>query len=254
MEKIIVVVFDDELKAIEGFRILKELDREGEISIYEAEIISKGSSGAVGLVEDADMLSLPLIGGGTLVGALVGLLGGPVGAIVGATAGGLIGSIGDAIEAGFTDEFVDDIATALAPDKVAVVADISEEWVTPLDQRMEDLGGVVFRRPLTTVKATQEDRDAAAHKAEMERLKLEEAEVRSDQAANIAAKIDHLRVKLERAIERKRSKMQLRRQQRDAKIQALQTKADQAEGETRRRQEDRIAELQRDYEEKEAAG
>jgi hypothetical protein len=73
-------------------------------------------------------------------------------------------------------------------------------------------------------------------------------------AANIAAKIDHLRVKLERAIERKRSKMQLRRQQRDAKIQALQTKADQAEGETRRRQEDRIAELQRDYEEKEAAG
>jgi len=254
MEKMIVVVFDDELKAIEGFRILRELDNEGEISVYEARIISKGSSGAVRVVDNADMLSFPLIGGGTVLGALIGLLGGPAGAIVGATAGGLIGSIGDAKEAGFTDEFVDGIATALAPDKSAVVADISEEWVTPLDTKMERIGGVVFRRPLDIVKTTQEDRDAAAHRAAMERLKLEQAEVGSDEAGKIDAKIDSLRVKLENAIERKRSMMQLRQHQREAKIHALQMKADRAEGEIRRRQEDRIAELRRDYEEKAAAG
>jgi len=254
MEKMIVVVFDDELKAIEGFRILRELDSQGEIAVYEARIISKGSSGAVGVVDNADMLGWPLIGGGTVLGALMGLLGGPVGAIVGATAGGLIGSIGDAREAGFTDEFVDDIATALAPDKSAVIADISEEWVTPLDTRMEEIGGVVFRRSLNIVETTQEDRDAAAHKADMERLKLEQAEVGSDEAGKIEAKINSLRAKLENAIERKRSKTQLRQQQREAKIQILERKADQAEGEIRRRQEDRIAELQRDYEEKAAAG
>jgi len=47
---------------------------------------------------------------------------------------------------GVTDEFVSDVTAALTPGKVAVVADISEEWVTPLDMRVEQIGGVVFRR------------------------------------------------------------------------------------------------------------
>lgn len=48
--------------------------------------------------------------------------------------------------------------------------------------------------------------------------------------------------------------MQLRQQQREAKIRALLAKADKADGEIRRRQEARIAELRRDYEEKPALG
>ena len=45
---------------------------------------------------------------------------------------------------------------------------------------------------------------------------------------------------------------QLRQQQREARIQALQKKADRSEGEIRRRQEARIAELRRDYAESKA--
>jgi uncharacterized membrane protein len=254
MEKMIVIVFDDELKALEGFRALKELDRKGEISVHEAQVIAKGPSGAVCVVDNADMLSFPLIGGGAAVGALVGLLGGPFVAVLGASTGALIGSLGDAEEAGVTDEFVDDISTALKPDKVAVVADIAEEWVTPVDTEMERLGGLVFRRARTVVETTQEDLDAAAHRAEMEQLKVERKQARSDRLEKIDAKIDHLRAKLENAIERKRIKMRLHQQQREAKIQALQTKANQSEGEVRRRQETRIAELRSDYAEKAAGG
>ena len=91
------------------------------------------------------------------------------------------------------------------------------------------------------MRDTQDDRDAAAHRADMEQLKVERAQARSDRRAKIDAQIDKLRIKLENAIERKRLKMHMRQQQREAKIQALQTKADQSEGEIRERQEARIA-------------
>ena len=253
MEKMIVVVFDNEAKALEGMQILRELDSEGEISVYGAQIVRKETGGLVKVIDNADLSGFPLIAGGTTVGALIGLLGGPVGALVGAGAGALIGSIGDAEEAGVTDEFVHDISKAMTPGKVAVIADIAEEWVTPLDTRMEHIGGVVFRRTRDLVKTTQDDRDAAAHRADMEQLQAERAQARSDRLAKIEAKIDNLRVKLESAMERKRAKMQLHQQQRAAKIQALEAKANQSQGEIRKRQEARIAEVQRDYAEKAAA-
>lgn len=146
-----------------------------------------------------------------------------------------------------TDEFVGDVRTALTPGKVALVADIVEEWMTPLDTRMESIGGVVFRRARTSVEDSQDGRDAAAHQAEVEQLQVERAQAKSDRLEKIDAAIDRLRVKVEKAVERKRSRMRLEEQRREAKIQELQAKADQAQGEVRRRQVARIGELRRDY-------
>jgi uncharacterized membrane protein len=252
MEKLIVIVFDNEPKAQEGLKALLELNWEGEISVYEARIVAKEAGGGVRLINYRDMLTLPAVAGGTGVGALVGLLGGVPGVVVGATAGALIGAIGDAVDLGVTYEFVDDVTAAMTPGKVAVIADIVEEWVTALDTRMEGMGGLVFRRPYPLEKTTQDDLDVAAHRAEMEQLKLERAQARSGRLEKIDARIDHLRTKLENAIERKRVKMRVRQQQGDARIQALQTRAAQSEGEVRQRHEARIAELRRDYAEKAA--
>jgi hypothetical protein len=184
----------------------------------------------------------------------VGVLGGPIGLLGGAAAGALIGSIVELGHAGVTDEFINDVATAMTPGKVAVVADIAEEWVTPLDTRMERIGGVVFRRDRTLVKNLQADRDAAAHRVEMEQLKAERAQARADRLSKIDAKIDSLRAKLENAIERERIKMQIREREREARIQALKAKAERSQGAIRRRQEARITEVRRDYAEKAALG
>jgi uncharacterized membrane protein len=254
MEKMIVIVFDNEAKALDGLQIIRELDSEGEISVYQAQVVAKDPGGAVRVVDNDDLLSLPMVAGGTAVGALVGFLGGPIGAAVGAVAGALLGSIGDVEESGVTDEFVADVQTALTPGKVAVVADIMEELVTPLDTRMEHIGGVVFRRMRTFVETTQHDLDATAHQAEMDQLKAERAQARSDRLAKIDARIDHLRARLESAIERQRAAMQARQQQRENRIDALQTKASQSDGDIRRRQEARIQALRRDYSERVAVG
>jgi uncharacterized membrane protein len=254
VEKLIVVVFDDQTKADAGFEILRQLDRDGEISVYEAQMIAKEPSGSIRYLDNSDKMAFPVIGGSTAVGAFIGLLGGPLAALIGGMAGGLIGSIGDLVHAGVTDEFVNDVNTAMTAGKFAVVADVSEDWVTPLDTRMEEIGGVVFRRTRSEVKRIHHDRDVAAHRAEMAQLKAERAQARSDRQAKIDATIDALRKKLEDAIERDHCKMRFRQNQRDARIQVLKAKADQSQGEIRRRQEARIAEVRRDYEEKSALG
>jgi uncharacterized membrane protein len=254
MEKMIVVVFDNEAKALDGLQVIRELDSDGEISVHQAQVVAKDPGGAVRVINNDDLLSLPMVAGGTAVGALVGLLGGPIGALVGATAGAVLGSIGDMEQSGVTDEFVADVSTALTPGKVAVVADIMEERVTPLDIRMEEIGGVVFRRMRTFVETTQSDLDAAAHQTEIDQLKSERAQARADRLAKIDARIDHLRARLQYAIERKRAAMEARQRQREDRIEALQEKAKRSDGEIRRRQEARISALRRDYAERVAAG
>jgi uncharacterized membrane protein len=254
MEKMTVVVFDNEQKALEGLEAIRWLDSDGTISVYGAQTIVKEKDGFVRVVDNGELSSFKGAVGGAVVGALVGLIGGPIGVPFGASAGAIIGTFGDMEKAGVTEEFIKDVGTALTPGKAAIVANIDEDFVTPLDSHMERIGGVVLRQKRTFVKTMQEDRDAAAHRAEMEQLKVERAQARSDRLAKIDARIDNLRVKLESAVERKRLKTQLRQQEREARIQALKAKADRASGEVRRRQEARIAEFRREYAEKKAEG
>ena len=80
---------------------------------------------------------------GLAAGSLAGLLGGPVGLAVGAATGTVAGSLFDLAVLGVGDDFLRGLEN-LTPGRVAVVGDIDEEWVTPLDTRMEALGGIVF--------------------------------------------------------------------------------------------------------------
>ena len=52
----------------------------------------------------------------------------------------------DLFNAGVSMDFVDEVAASLTPGKAAVIADIDETWVTPIDTRLGALGGTTFRR------------------------------------------------------------------------------------------------------------
>jgi len=196
MEKMIVVVFDSEPKAYEGSRALAQLDAEGSIAIHAESVIKKNDDGTVTVKHvDGDFPVRTV--GGTAIGSLVGLLGGPIGFGVGAAAGALAGSIGDLHVAGVGAEFLDQVTAALAPGKCAVLADISEEWVTPIDARMEQLGGVVFRTPRKSFEDEQRAKEVAVLRAEIDELKAEHARSRADRKAKIQALIDKLAAKLQ---------------------------------------------------------
>ena len=100
-----------------------------------------------GLDKAAAIPNVEIFHAGTAIGSLIGLLGGPIGLGIGATAGVLAGGVADLHAAGVRADFIDEVSAALTPGKYALAAEISEEWVTPVDTRMEALGGVVFRTP-----------------------------------------------------------------------------------------------------------
>ena len=246
MEKLIVVVFDEKSKVRAGLQALRELDRDGEISLFEVQTVIREPNGRVRVIENPEDLDFPVIGVSTLVGTFVGVLAGPIGLLAGAGAGALIGCIVMMTRADVTDEFVNDVSNALTPGKFAVVADVMEDWTMPLDERMGPLGGVVFRRTRSQVKSVHHDRDVAAHRAEMEQLKAERVQARAERLSKIDAALDRLGKKLERALMRERSNILRREEERDDRVLALRTKAGQSKEGVRRRLEARIAELRRE--------
>ena len=151
MERMLVVVFDNEKKAFEGESALKQLEREGSLTIYEGAVVVKHADGTVS-VKQLDDARTDRHAHRDGRGSLIGLLGGPVGLAIGAASGLALGALYDADNARVGADFVDDVSKSLTPNKVAIVAEIDEEWTTPVDTRMEALGGIVFRRALWDVR------------------------------------------------------------------------------------------------------
>ncbi len=86
MDKMLVVVFDSELKAYDGSRALQELQNEGSINLYSKAVIARDASGKVAVKQQGDMGPVGTAVG-LLTGSLLGLIGGPVGLAIGAGAG-----------------------------------------------------------------------------------------------------------------------------------------------------------------------
>ena len=99
MERMLVVVFDNERNAYEASRALNQLDAEASITVHAESVISKEPNGAVTVKQAEGDFPIRTIAG-TAIGSLIGLLGGPLGMVVGATAGAVAGSFGDVYVAG----------------------------------------------------------------------------------------------------------------------------------------------------------
>ena len=135
--------------------------------------------------------------GDITVGSLIGLLAGPTGLAIGAVVGLVGGSTADLNNARVGDDFIDDVAKRLTPTKFALVAEIEEDWTTPVDTRMEAIDGTVFRRALSDVNDTVDDEDTAAIKADLAQLRAEHAKSRTDRKTKLQEKINQLDTKIQ---------------------------------------------------------
>jgi uncharacterized membrane protein len=232
MEKMLVVVFDNDVKAYEGSRALNRLDYEGSVVIHAEAIISKNPDGTVSVKKAEGDFPVRTVEG-TAIGSLIGLLGGPVGFGIGAAAGAVAGGISDIYAAGVDEDFLREVSEKLTPGKYAVVADLSEQWVTPVDKTMEGLGGVVFRMAKTSFEADQRARDIAALKAEINELKVEHSKAIADRKSKIQAKIDGLNTRLKNKQEEARHRLDQIMSEADAKIKALEKKAAKSPGDAK---------------------
>ena len=247
MEKMLVVVFDNETKTYEGSRALNQLDSEGSIAIHAEAIISKNSDGTITMKQGDGDFPVRTVSG-TAIGSLIGLLGGPAGLAVGALAGTMAGSFADLFVAGVDSDFLAEVSNVLTPGKYAIVADVSEEWVTPVDSRMEALNGFVFRTARKSFEEAQRAREVAELRAEIDELKAEHARVKAEQKAKLQAKIDEFNTRLQGKLQQARQRSEQIKSETEAKVKALQKKAAKAQGDTKAAIDARVTEIKKQYE------
>jgi uncharacterized membrane protein len=240
MNKMIVTVFNNEKNAYEALTAIKQLHTEGSLTLYAAAVIAKDRSGVVS-VKQADEPGPAGTMFGLAAGSLIGLLGGPIGLAVGAATGTVAGSLFDLAALGVGDDFVNEVSQNLTPGKVAVVADTDEEWVTPLDTRMEALGGIVFRRMRGEFIDAQIERELATDRAELAKLRAEHAQAVAETRAKLKAKLDTAEKRVEARRTLIKERIDAIEREGETRIRTLQEQAQKALGDKKQKLEQQIA-------------
>jgi uncharacterized membrane protein len=240
MDKMIVTVFNDERSAYEGARALRELHEEGSLTLYASTVIFKDANSVITVKQAADEGPFGTFAG-LATGSLIGLLGGPVGVAVGAVAGTLSGSLFDLVRVGVSDDFLNEVYLNLVPNKWAVVAEVDETWVTPLDTRMDALSGVVFRRGRGEFMDLQIEREIAADKTEIERLDAEYKQAIGEAKSRLKLKVDAARKRYEDRRELLLKRIEEIEREGDAKIKLMQEQLARATGQAKANLEKRVA-------------
>jgi hypothetical protein len=111
MRKFTLVLFPDETRAFQGFHALENLHRKGSISVATAALVERDEYGALSLRKWSHEVLL-----GTSLGGLVDRA---------------------------PKDLLEFVAGELATGTFALVAEVREEWVSPIDGHMEPLGGRV---------------------------------------------------------------------------------------------------------------
>lgn len=224
MDRMLVVVFDTENKAYAGEKALLQLDYEGSLTVYAHAVLAKKADGTTVVLKSDDSGPIGTLLG-TTWGALIGLLGGPVGVAVGAGAGLVAGGALDLGALRLGSDFIEDATKLLQPNRVAVVAEIDENWTTPVDTRMEEFGGTVIRRSLSDVKEKIDNAHIAAMKADLAQMKAEHAKAYADHKAKIHDKINQLEARLTAQLQKSKEQREAVEREEMAKVKALQAKA-----------------------------
>jgi uncharacterized membrane protein len=162
MDNYIAVVFNSDQEAFSGLHALWNLGSRGDVTVHGAAVIHRDDLGYIQVATkhtDPGLRTAVGVGIGALLGALAGPIGAAAGASIaagtaagiGAAAGGFAGLTADAIKSGEHEQAAYESGFVLNPGQSAVVAEVSEDWTTPIDTEMTRLGGIVFRRPKGTV-------------------------------------------------------------------------------------------------------
>jgi uncharacterized membrane protein len=251
MNKVAVVVFKDEKQAYEGSRAIRDLHREGTITVYADAVIAKDANGKVSVLREPDEGPIGTLSG-ILIGSLIGVVGGPVGAAIGAGTGTLVGAGFDLTRLGIGSDFLDEVSGTLGPGHAAVAAEIDEGWETPLNSRMEALGGRILRRNSIQVEDAYFEKEIAAHEAEIDELEAELEKSSAEQKARIQASIQETKRKLQSKREELKARMESVKREGEAKIESLEKQIATAREEQKKRLKERLARTRAEYQKRTA--
>jgi len=159
MRNYVAIVFDNTTKAYEALHAIWQLDDEMQITVHGTTVVHRNDWGSF-QVDSKDTHPGLATAVGVGIGALLGALAGPAGAAIGAArgaaigaaSGGALGAVTDLGRADTRDQSRFETAWVLGRGQSAVIADVSEDSVGPIDERMRRLGGTVHRRAWSAVR------------------------------------------------------------------------------------------------------
>ena len=232
--------------ASEGLLALRELHQEGEVTLFAAAVVARDSSGGARVTQAA--VEGPLGTAVTMMTAsLVGLLARPIPGPISGSVPSLTGFVFDPERPGTDFGFLNDVVSALAPGRTAVIAELQETWVTPVDTRLAPLGGVVFRRIRSSFLEDQLVWESAVFATELRQVEEEllQASPATEPAAR--AEIEAVRKKLEATRGRADARAKRLRSEVDAKVDALHEQMRHASQRAKANIQKRIAEVKTQY-------
>ena len=247
MEKMLIAVFENERLAYDGLRALRELHREGTVSVFADAVIAKDAGGKVSIRQGPDDGPVGTVLG-WFTGGLVGLLGGPIAAALGAGAGSLAGAAFDLTRLGVGQDVVDEVGEHLVPGRAALVAHVDEQWQTPVDVRLEAVGGQIVRRSLVDVEDAFFEKEIARYQVELDELEAELQAASANRKAKVRAKIDAVRGKLEAKEAALAARVEALEREAEAKMASLREQIETAAAERKAHLEKRRSEVKAEYE------
>ncbi len=246
MDKFLVAVFDNETAAFEGLTALEGLHQQGDITVYATAVLVKDAAGVVTVKKEADEgpMGTAL---GILIGSMVGVLAGPVGVAAGVTAGYTTGLLLDLGRLGMSSDYMEQVSTTLEPSKVAVLADVNEDWVTPVNTVLAPLGATITRSPKAEFAEDQVNRDAAAFEAELNQLQQELAQANAEDKAMVQKDIEKVRKQLQATNAKIEAQIKQLDSDMKTKLNALNNQMKHANDEKKAQIEKRMTEVKADY-------
>jgi uncharacterized membrane protein len=192
MENIIVATFKNEGSAIQGLHKLGELEREGDINVYDKVMIRKGSNGEYEVLKNDNSDGWRTIAG-LAFGGMIGAFGGPIGFAVGLYAGAVIGGVIDYTHYMFDQDFIETMSRNVPAGSTSIIAEVDEGSSVFIDEFLKPLGAVIWRSNVYVendrfVKKQISDLDAEIKNAENELVSTVEA-----QKEAVATKVTELR-------------------------------------------------------------
>jgi uncharacterized membrane protein len=152
--KLIVISFDDRIKAQEFLLTVARLQKQKELQLHDAVFLDRDNDGHTRVTETTDITPGRAALGGGVWGLLLGtLLAGPIGLAVGAAAAGGGALIAKLRDIGIKDEKIDELRREVPPGRTALALLIS-------DISLPDLQRELVRFPNTTLVETDLTPDA----------------------------------------------------------------------------------------------
>jgi uncharacterized membrane protein len=141
MTKFMAAIFENREKAERAGHAIRDLEREGSLLVHGLAVVERDAAGQLEIVEKPSGLS------GQAVSVILSELSSAVSKLPTPGLGLLedLGSWKDLVDFGVTPDFIQKLASGLVPGKATVIAEIEEDWITPLDSCIEEMGGFIMR-------------------------------------------------------------------------------------------------------------